>query len=327
MKNWKQNLFGFIISIACIAYISSQIDILQLKGAISSFIPAYFIFGFFSLILGYFFRILRWSVLLNTSGMSISFLKCISPFMGSIFLNNILPMRTGDIFRAVIFPKFLGIKKVVSSSSVIMERIFDLTTLILFLFVGFYLSNGHKLSEELKFLSLGLLFISLAALVIIFFYSKFIYELIYEYTNQKNHFKSSLKYKFLVVIADSLKSFDSMTRPIILFYVAIISILIWIGEAGVFYALMLGFNLNGGVEIAMIVMSLGTLSTLLPSSPGYIGPFHLAIFAAISMFGFSNLESASYAFLSHLMIWLPTTIFGAILILLNPELFKFKKNL
>jgi hypothetical protein len=48
---------------------------------------------------------------------------------------------------------------------------------------------------------------------------------------------------------------------------------------------------------------------------------------AISMFGLNEDQSASFAFLSHLLLWLPTTIVGAILIFFNPKLFKLNNNI
>jgi len=327
MTNWKHNLIGFIVSFSCIAFIVFQIDFVQIRLAISNFIPAYLILGVLALIFGYIFRILRWSILLNASGANTSYIECIAPFMGSIALNNVLPMRTGDIFRAVIFPTFIGVRKTVSTSSIIMERIFDLVTLVLFLLVGFSLNNGEQIPSEIRIFSLTLLVLSLIVILIFFLYSKSISNWIYRSVRKKNEIKVSLKFKFLIIVADILKSFNHMSRPLVLFFIGALSIMIWVGEAGVFYALILGFNFSSSIEIAMIVMSIATLSTLLPSSPGYIGPFHLAAFTAISMFGFNEDQSASFALLSHLLIWLPTTIVGAILIFFNPELFKFKKNL
>jgi len=327
MTYWKHNLIGFIVSVSCIAFIFFQIDIVQIKVAISNFIPMYLILGLVSLLLGYIFRILRWSLLLNASGANTSFIECISPFMGSIALNNVLPMRAGDIFRAIIFPKFLGITKTVSTGSVIMERVFDLATLMLFILIGFSLNTSEKLPTELRIFSLIILVITLLALIAFYLYSEFISNWIYQSVGNKNESRLSLKLKFLIMVADILKSFNNMTSPLVLFFAGILSILIWIGETGVFYALMLGFNFSSNIELAMIIMSLSTLSTLLPSSPGYIGTFHLAAFTAISMFGFNEDQSASFAFLSHLLLWLPTTIVGAILIFFNPKLFKLNNNI
>jgi hypothetical protein len=69
-------------------------------------------------------------------------------------------------------------------------------------------------------------------------------------------------------------------------------------------------------------MSIATLSTLVPSSPGYVGPFHLAAFTAVSLIGGTAAQAGSFAVLAHLALWLPTTAAGAIAILFRPELFR-----
>jgi uncharacterized membrane protein YbhN (UPF0104 family) len=69
-------------------------------------------------------------------------------------------------------------------------------------------------------------------------------------------------------------------------------------------------------------MAITTLSTLVPSSPGYVGPFHLAAFTAVSMLGGSDAQAASFAVLVHLALWIPTSLVGALAIWSRPQLFR-----
>jgi uncharacterized membrane protein YbhN (UPF0104 family) len=103
--------------------------------------------------------------------------------------------------------------------------------------------------------------------------------------------------------------------------VVLLSAIVWAGEAGLFWAMFQGLDLHASYASALMVMAIATLSTLVPSSPGYVGPFHLAAFAAVRALGGSDAQAASFAVLSHLSLWLPTTVAGGIAILLNPKLF------
>lgn len=292
----------------------------------SDFDHLYSIFALMSLFFGYIFRVFRWHFLLSISGSNILISKCIAPFMGSIALNNILPLRAGDIFRAVIFPRYIGIRKSVSTSSILIERIFDLITLLIFILIGFSLKIIGDFILGAKIIAFGSFILSIIALMVVSSCSKFLADHMLQFINNKRIPKSNFKYKLIIMIIDLLNSLDHMSKPSVLFITGILSFLIWISEAGVFYILMLGFNFDSSIEIALVIMSIATLSTFLPSTPGYIGPFHLAVFTAISFFGYSSDLSASYAILSHLLIWLPTTIVGVSVILFNPRLFKFNKE-
>jgi uncharacterized membrane protein YbhN (UPF0104 family) len=68
-------------------------------------------------------------------------------------------------------------------------------------------------------------------------------------------------------------------------------------------------------------VSTTTLSTLVPSTPGYIGPFHLAAFAAITMLGSDAAHAGAFAVLAHFTLWATTTLVGAVAILLRRDLF------
>jgi hypothetical protein len=112
-----------------------------------------------------------------------------------------------------------------------------------------------------------------------------------------------------------------MSRPPVLAIVVVLSALVWAGEAGWFWAVLAGFGISASPAAAGLVMAMATLATLVPSSPGYVGPFHLAAFAAVTILGSSPEVAASFAVLAHAGIWVPTTLAGAISILANPGLF------
>jgi len=104
------------------------------------------------------------------------------------------------------------------------------------------------------------------------------------------------------------------------------SMLVWLGEAGLYYSVLLGAGIDGSLLVALLVMAIATLSTLLPSSPGYVGSFHLAAFTAVSLVGDTAARAGSYAVIVHLSLWLPTTLAGVIAIWISPSLFRTAKS-
>ena len=79
---------GALITIICLVVFFRQVELNEVIRALSSFDWIYFILGVASLAVGYAFRILRWSIMLRTTGTKTSFYTCCAPFLGSITLNN-----------------------------------------------------------------------------------------------------------------------------------------------------------------------------------------------------------------------------------------------
>ena len=321
LRNWQRNLVGIAISCACLGFIALRIDLNEVRDSISHFQWIYLFWGILSLAGGYAIRIVRWSALLRAAGAHISPFACTAPFLGSIALNNPLPMRGGDDVRALVFPSAIGIGRTTATGSLVMERLVDLMTLLACLAIGLAISLKAQLPEWLATTAVSLAITGGIALTLVFLYSgrlsRWCAELASVYMAREGLGRGHI----LKILGNLLGSFDAMSRLPVLISLSALSILVWVGEAGLFWALLSGFGLDAGPETAVIVMAIVTLSTLVPSSPGYVGPFHLAAYAAITMLGGTPGQAASFAVVSHLGVWLPTTLAGALAILLNPRLF------
>jgi len=261
-------------------------------------------------------------VMLNAAGARVAAWACAAPFLGSITLNNVLPFRAGDFIRALVFPNALGISRVTASASLLLERLIDLLTLLLSLGIGLSLS---PLTSLPAWLGRGVLVLGIGGsltLIAIIMLGAVVSALI-----AKWQAALSLRGKVKLaqscgVIRELILAIGAMARPKVLFYLFVLSMLVWFFEAGLFWALLSGLGIQTGIAVALMIMAMATLSTLVPSSPGYVGPFHLAAYSAVTMLGGSPAQAASFAVLAHLGLWLPTTLAGGFAILLNPGLFK-----
>lgn len=317
-KNWKRNVAGILVSVACLGFIASRIDLDEFVKAIANFQWRWLILGLISLGAGYTVRIVRWSSLLRAAGAPVPPSKCAAPFLGSIALNNILPMRLGDVVRAMVFPTALGIDRITATGSLVMERLVDLMTLLVCLVLGLVTTSRARLPAWLIDTAVGLAIVGSLLLAAVFFFSGWLARWI---GRNAHPLQASRRERMLQALRNLLASFDAMSRLPVLLALFGLSMLVWAGEAGLFWSLLWGFGLQASAGAAIVVMAIATLSTLVPSSPGYVGPFHLAAFAAVAMLGGTSAQAASFAVLAHLAVWLPTTVAGTLAILFNPQLF------
>lgn len=327
-RNWSRAILGVGVSILCLFVIVRQVDFADVADALAAFEWPFLIFGVASLAVGYILRISRWSLLLRATGAATTPWNCAAPFLGSIALNNVLPFRIGDVIRALVFPKAMGITKTVATSSLLIERLIDVMTLLVCLAVGLFAVQTLDIPSPLLDAAVVLAIVGSFALIFSILFSTNI-GLFFDRLSAPNHAGETdgRLNKVYALVGGLLQNFGAMSQPRVLLSVIALSLLVWVSEAGLFYFVLLGFGFEAGPSLALLVMSIATFATLVPSSPGYVGSFHLAAFMAISLVGGSATQAGSYAVLVHLALWLPTTAAGAISILLVPELFHRQKSL
>lgn len=323
-QRWIKHLTGGGITLLCLFVFFRQVNFSDVLDALTNFHWAYLILGVSSLATGYALRIARWSMMLKAAGARTTFGNCSAPFLGSIALNNVLPLRLGDVVRALVFPKSMGITRTTATSSLIVERLIDLMTLLACLAIGLFAIQAISIPAELKTSAVSLAIIGGVVLASGFLFSGSLGR--FFATLAENGSSNSGLSRIYGTVAGLLHGFDVMSRPGLLLSMLAVSMLVWAGEAGLFYFVLLGAGVDGSPLVALLVMAVATLSTLVPSSPGYVGPFHLAAFTAISLVGGTAAQAGSYAVIVHLALWFPTTFAGALAIWTRPELFRAARS-
>ena len=314
-------LVGIVISIACLWLIIQRVDVKETARAFSTFSWPFLGFGVASLAVGYLLRINRWAVLLRGGGAPVVARDCRAPFLASIALNNLLPFRAGDVVRAVIFPSSMGVARVTSTASLMLERLIDLLTLLALLALSFLMVDVAALPAWMKETASVLSLASVATLAAIVFFGGPLAGWLIRVQARHGTSNRGLISTMLSLIARLFRDVFAMSRPSVLLGVVGLSILVWCAEAGLFYFVLHGCSLNVTMPAAVLAMALSTLATLVPSSPGYVGPFHLAAFTAAEVLGATASEAAVFAVISHLALWLPTTLAGVAALVANPQLF------
>jgi uncharacterized protein (TIRG00374 family) len=323
VSKYLAQVLGWGVTLICLAYVASQVQWQSLKGALIIFKWPFLLLGIFSLAIGYALRIVRWSRMLQADGARVTAVKCAAPFLASIAMNNVLPFRAGDAVRALVFPGSLGVSKTAAASSLFLERLIDLLVLLLFLAVGLVFSANVHLPARIEE-AVGWLVGSVVVVsgVVVLYSGKLSLSVLR--LDQRNELKSWMR-KGARAIGNLLASVAKMSHLSVIVSLMGLSCLIWAGELGLFWAVLCGFGLPASLAVAALVMAIATLSTLVPSSPGYVGPFHLAAFFAVSHLGGGNALALSCALVLHLALWLPTSLAGGLALIFVPNLLRLKE--
>ena len=74
-----------------------------------------------------------------------------------------------------------------------------------------------------------------------------------------------------------------------------------------------------GIELpftaTFLIMAMASLGVIIPSAPGFIGTFHLAVQYGFLFFGIAKEEALSAAIIWHAAFFFPTIFFGALCLL------------
>jgi len=71
-----------------------------------------------------------------------------------------------------------------------------------------------------------------------------------------------------------------------------------------------GFGLNLPPGAYVLTTAFANLFAMIPSAPGYIGPFDAGAFASLGLFGLSSNSVAAYVLVLHISLLVPVTVLG-----------------
>ncbi len=264
------------------------------------------------LIIGYTLRVHRWYRMLQSSCKS-SFRVCARVLMTSFAANNILPFRIGDLMRVFTYANDLNASSSTILSTVILERVLDIFTLVLFLVASIWRGTNLPFPHIRRIAVLmlaaataGLLVLMLGANVLATPLRRLISRL-----PQSPRVKKAEEWLFLAL--DAIRNIGAFGTLLLLAE----SIVIWACEGMIFVscAKLLGITANFVAPWQALVLS--NLSYMLPSTPGAIGTFEYFAKIAMTTHHVPDTLAALYALLVHVLILSAITAVGGIFFLLH----------
>jgi uncharacterized protein (TIRG00374 family) len=246
-------------------------------------------------------RALRWAVLFFPQrGMSVR--NLVGTMNVGYALNNLLPLRVGEVVRAYLVGQAEKVSAAHALSTIIVERILDTITVVAFLTVTLPFidapawARGPAIFVGLGFLGLAVLLATLSAareraVALVRWAVRFLPERLGLRTEQA---------------ADAaIRGFEVLRQPRAVVGAAAWSAVSWLTSAVLMYIVLRAFGLELPFTAGLFIMAATALGMVIPSSPGYIGVFHaIAIESLVNVFGVNREEAASYALVQHAILYL-----------------------
>lgn len=305
-------LLGFGVAAFFVWLILRQVDPAAVGAALSDMRPGWVVAAVTCFFLGYACRVCRWRAMLARHNPGLGWGRCAVPFFASIAGNNVLPFRAGDALRAFAFTRWLGVGTSAVLATLLVERLLDLLTLLLALGLALTLLNVASDAGALVGVGAGGL-LAIAAIVA----AVLLFPLVFE---PPARFALRLVARLAPRIGARLEgeigkifaALQDLARGARMVRLVLWSLAAWSFEGAVFYCAALAIPGMTEPLAGWLAMPVGTLATLLPSTPGYVGAFHFFVIKAAEAMSNPAATAAAFAVLAHLVMWLPVTVVGGV---------------
>lgn len=316
LKFW----LGIIISLFLVVIIIYQVDFSEVITALKSvnyllLLPS-IIIGFLTILI----RAFRWRYLLKPVK-SVQIYNLFSATSIGFMANMILPARLGELIRAYLIGQREDISKSASLATIVIERLWDI--LILLLFLGLILlitplGHGNPLIEE------GLKWgggISLAILLAMSLSLVFLKEKTRTSLDIVQTIMHPLPANFSLKVGGFISSFAAGLGTIKgnkdLIYIALWSLTLWMVSALSLHIIFFAFNIHLPFFAPFLLIVFQAFGVALPASPGFIGTYHAATIAGLTLFGITKGQALSMAIVMHASFFFPTIALGMSLLWLE----------
>ena len=223
--------------------------------------------------------------------------------------NNILPLRAGELVRSYVLSTRTGVRKTSILATIAVERLFDGLTMLLFILVA---SIFIGLTDQLEVVTLlaGGIF-GVLILILIFLTTRPARSLLISVLLPR--LPTMIRERAERMIESIFTGLSVLRRRNDLVVVTGVSIIAWLFEASMYLVIAIGFGLDVGIAAILLVTATANLATLIPSSPGYVGPFEAGVLLAlVGAIGIQREVALSFAIVVHAALYLPITIWGLI---------------
>ncbi|MCB8943811.1 MAG: flippase-like domain-containing protein [Ardenticatenaceae bacterium] len=304
MKTNKQIqlLVGIVVSVVCVTAVFWLIDPAEVVVALQEANFAYLGLTGLYIVVYMGLRALRWRYLLQDR-VGIRPLFHVQN-MGAM-LTQLLPLRLGDVARAVMVGQMPRLTVAQGMSTMMVERVLDMLLIVLLLPLTLseaqtlptWMQQGAKVSSLLAGVVLVVLMI-----------------LVRRWAGVRGWLVTAVprSQKFLPQADNLMSGLNALAHWRSAFFLFILTVFTWLPVVLAYSSALIAVNLPPDLNIAAFVMCAGALSVAAPSSPGQIGVFHVGVTSALALWGQPEAAALSLAILYHAANFVVMVLLGVV---------------
>lgn len=297
-------IIGFVLSGGLLYFAFKDVDIKIITQTFSKAKPVYLIILFASVFFEMCIRGFRWKMLVShfakTSIWKMTKLEAVG-----LALNNVIPLRLGEIARASLASHQLKASLFTVLSTVLVERLLDFITIIILFSVSVQF-NGIAWLEKYKKIIL-IMFLVIVSLLFVLIFLK---ELI-----NKNKIFSRIAGRFPTVKNFMLRvsmGAQSLKNKKLIVPVIISGFCLWLTDAFIYFFAFKSLDLEPAMDFikAVVLLCGAAFATAIPAMPGYFGTFETAVQQILISWQTDKSVALAYGGYVHLIFYFVMTSAG-----------------
>jgi hypothetical protein len=222
--------------------------------------------------------------------------------------NNIYPFRAGEVVRALLLKRRSGVSAACGLASILVERVFDGLTMILFLLLAALIGGIPQDVRLLLWLAIAVFGAALGVIYAIVLWPGPIHGVVKWFVVRLAPRRFHMQ---LLDIAERfISGFASVKSVGTLTLVLLFSITIWTAETISYRLLMNSFGFSLDLHHLLLMSGAANLGTALPSGPANLGTFDAPSILVLTGVGVLKNTAVSYQFLLHAVLWCTETFAG-----------------
>lgn len=249
-------------------------------------------------------RAVAWRALLDWKA---SFRQAFFIICEGYLLNNLFPLRAGEIGRAVIMGRVSGLGSMHVLSTVVIERAFDLAIAASLLLGTLPLALEIDWAYPVSIATISVVVLGLASM---YFMARY-HQPVQAFAELVSERIPVVKRMILPRFIAFLRGLTILTRPSQFFISLGLIALGWVGWVTIYYIMLLGIAPDAPFWWGVFVNSVLALGVALPSAPAALGVFEASIVGALSILGVTA-GALGFALLMHLFQFVLTAVLGFI---------------
>lgn len=311
MSKYKK-IWGIFFSLFFLWLAFRKIDFQTIPEVLSKINIYYFIL----LIISYTFEMItrahRWLIIQEKENLTFKY-----SFFGLIltfFFNNILPARAGEFFRPYYFAKKGLADSGETLAAVVLERFFDGVMLLTLILISFQNFTSNETLRQASIITTVFYTVVLIGILIAIFSRSFFEKItsyIYGLLPKKiGDFLSNLTHKFI----DGLSTIKDFKR---LIKIVVSSAICWFCSVVTVWLGFKAFSLEDNLILASFVLTVLSISSMIPASPGNIGVYEYFCVFTFNVLGHSAEKGTAFSIVMHGTQYLYILIIGILIAIIE----------
>lgn len=222
--------------------------------------------------------------------------------------NNLYPLRAGEALRAYLLKRTYGVSFAGSTTTILVERVFDGVVMLGFIAIGLLASNIQ--ANEINLITtvaIPVFGMAMLVLVLVAQFPQLARRIIHFFTGLLPAVIGQKLNEISENVLDGLTILSNLSR---LLWTIFASVLTWGIQGVVYWQVMWAFGLTLEFPVALLVVGVVNLVGLIPASPGQVGVFEFFVSRVMIGAGIAEDVALAYAVVVHIIVWLPVTVSG-----------------